>query len=194
MAKIAKKTSPKASSKASSASSISASHGGASQDGENKIFLLTQDGYDKLVTELDYLRNVKRREVAERIREAISYGDLSENSEYEDAKNDQAFVEGRIMELEEKVKYVKIIDEAQSRRVASVQLGSSVAVRFLGHKGSPAKDMKFIIVGSTEADPLNGKISNVSPVGMALLDHRAGETIDIHTPSGVSQYEIIKVM
>src|SRR3989338_5888440 len=78
---------------------------------EPRIFILTKEGYDKLVTELDYLKNVKRREVAERIREAISYGDFSENSEYEDSKNEQAFVEGRIMELEEKVKYVKIIED-----------------------------------------------------------------------------------
>lgn len=191
-AKTAKKVSPKTAQKTASTSSQQAIS--SSQDSENKVFLLTKDGYDKLVNELDYLRNVKRREVADRIREAISYGDLSENSEYEDAKNEQAFVEGRIMELEEKVKYVKIIDEVQSRRVASVQLGSTVMARFLGHKGIPAKDVQFVIVGSTEADPLHGKISNVSPVGMALLDHRAGEVIDIHTPAGLAQYEILKVV
>ncbi len=158
---------------------------------EIKTFILTKDGFDKLVSELDYLRNVKRREVADRIREAISYGDLSENSEYEDAKNEQAFVEGRIMELEEKVKYVQIIDDNQ-KKTASVQLGGTVVVKLCGPKADETK-MSFTIVGSTEADPLKGRISNVSPVGMALLDHRAGEKIDVPTPSGIIQYEILKV-
>lgn len=158
---------------------------------EIKTFILTKDGYDKLVSELDYLRNVKRREVADRIREAISYGDLSENSEYEDAKNEQAFVEGRIMELEEKIKYVQIIDDNQ-KKTASVQLGGTVVVKLCGPKAD-GQQMSFTIVGSTEADPLKGRISNVSPVGMALLDHRAGEKIDISTPSGLIQYEILKV-
>lgn len=173
-------------------SSKSASSGLMSDDSTTpKTFILTREGYDKLVSELDYLRNVKRREVADRIREAISYGDLSENSEYEDSKNEQAFVEGRIIELEEKIKYVQIIDDNQ-KKTASVQLGGSVIVQIVGPKtgGSP---MTFTIVGSTEADPLKGKISNVSPVGMALLDHRAGERIDVHAPSGIIQYEILKV-
>lgn len=161
------------------------------EEGEIKTFILTKDGYDKLVSELDYLRNVKRREVADRIREAISYGDLSENSEYEDAKNEQAFVEGRIIELEEKVKYVQIIDES-GKKTASVQLGSTVIVKLCGAKASH-QEMSFTIVGSTEADPMKGRISNVSPVGIALLDHRAGEKIDVHTPSGLIQYEILKV-
>ncbi len=156
----------------------------------NKVFILTREGYDKLLSELDYLRNVKRREVADRIREAISYGDLSENSEYEDSKNEQAFVEGRIMELEEKVKYVQIIEDTQ-KKTASVQLGSTVTVKIQG--GKTASEMTFTIVGSTEADPIKGKISNVSPVGNALLDHSAGETVDVHAPSGLVHYEIIKV-
>lgn len=161
------------------------------ENGEQKTFILTKDGYDKLVSELDYLRNVKRREVADRIREAISYGDLSENSEYEDAKNEQAFVEGRIMELEEKIKFVQIIDES-GKKTASVQLGSTVVVKIISAKSS-SEPMSFTIVGSTEADPIKGRISNVSPVGIALLDHRAGEKLDVHTPSGVIQYEILKV-
>ncbi len=169
----------------------SASSALPSDEVEHKTFILTKDGYDKLVSELEYLKNVKRREVADRIREAISYGDLSENSEYEDAKNEQAFVEGRIMELEEKVKYVQIIDES-GKKTASVQLGSTVIVKLSGPKATGEK-LSFTIVGSTEADPIKGKISNVSPVGMALLDHRAGELLDVHTPSGVIQYEILKV-
>jgi transcription elongation factor GreA len=155
---------------------------------ESKVFAVTREGYDKLVNELDYLKNVKRREVADRIREAISYGDLSENSEYEDSKNEQAFVEGRILELEEKVKYAKIIDDHQ-RRTASVQLGSFVRARLVKSK----KEVEFTIVGSTEADPVKGKISNASPVGMALLDHHAGEVVSVHAPAGVIEYEILKV-
>ena len=171
------------------------SKGGASvalapEENVTKTFILTREGHDKLISELDYLKNVKRREVADRIREAISYGDLSENSEYEDAKNEQAFVEGRIMELEEKVKYVQIIEDTQ-KKTASVQLGSTVTVKIQGAKIS--SQMTFTIVGSTEADPIKGKISNVSPVGTSLLDHRAGETVDVHAPSGLVHYEILKV-
>lgn len=175
MAKITKKSTKSSSSVDGSAPS------------EPKIFILTKEGYDKLVTELDYLKNVKRREVAERIREAISYGDLSENSEYEDSKNEQAFVEGRILELEEKVKYVQIIED--HKKTASVQLGSTVKI-----KNTKTKvETEFAVVGSTEADPLKGKISNVSPVGSALLDRHVGEVVAVHAPSGLIEYEIMKV-
>ncbi|MCX6733931.1 MAG: transcription elongation factor GreA [Candidatus Peregrinibacteria bacterium] len=175
MAKITKKSTKSSSSVDGSAPS------------EPKIFILTKEGYDKLVTELDYLKNVKRREVAERIREAISYGDLSENSEYEDSKNEQAFVEGRILELEEKVKYVQIIED--HKKTASVQLGSTVKI-----KNTKTKvETEFAVVGSTEADPLKGKISNVSPVGSALLDRHVGEVVSVHAPSGLIEYEIMKV-
>lgn len=162
--------------------------GDSSSLAEVKEFVITRDGYDKIVTELDYLKNVKRREVADRIREAISYGDLSENSEYEDSKNEQAFVEGRILELEEKIKYAKIIDDHQKKTV-SVQLGSSVKVRLVTSK----KEADFTIVGSTEADPMRGKVSNSSPVGMALLDHRPGDVVSVHAPAGFIEYEILRV-
>lgn len=178
MAKVTKKTTK-------SARGDGAIDGSAPSD--PKLFILTKEGYDKLVTELDYLKNVKRREVAERIREAISYGDLSENSEYEDSKNEQAFVEGRILELEEKVKYVKIIED--HKKTASVQLGSTVKIKNIKLKS----ETEFVVVGSTEADPLKGKISNVSPVGMALLDRHAGDTVTVHAPSGAIEYEIMKV-
>lgn len=158
---------------------------GSSQD---KTILITKEGYDKLVQELEYLKNVKRREVAERLQEAISYGDLSENSEYEDAKNEQAFVEGRILELEEKVKHAKIIDEKQ-KKTASVQLGSTVWVRQIGKQAVH----EYVIVGSTEADPMKRRISNISPVGTAVLDKRAGDHVKVHAPSGVIEYEITKV-
>jgi len=158
--------------------------------GDEKITLLTKEGLDKLKAELSYLKDTKRKEVAARIKEAISYGDLSENSEYEEAKNEQAFVEGRILELEEKVKNVKIIDEASSSRRV-VQLGTTVHLRNL----SKAKDESevYTIVGSTEADPLSGKISNESPVGAALLGCSAGEEIKVKVPAGLVSYKVLKL-
>ena len=151
--------------------------------------LLTKEGLQKLQEELDYLKNVKRREVAERIKEAISYGDLSENSEYEDSKNEQAFVEGRILELEEKVKSAKVITEHKNTK--TVQLGSHVVIQNLTRKSSDKES--YLIVGSTEADPLNHKISNESPIGHALLEHKSGDVVSATTPSGVLDYKILKI-
>jgi len=155
-----------------------------------KVTLVTKGGYKKLVEELENLKNVKRREVAARIKEAISYGDLSENSEYEEAKNEQAFTEGRILELEEKVKSAEIIDEKKKAGKKSVQLGSTVIVRNRSVKGS--KPVQYIIVGSTEADYGN-KISNESPVGNALLDKGIGDKVKVIVPVGVMEYEIINI-
>ncbi len=159
------------------------------EDGK-KATLITKDGLNKLVEELDHLRNVKRRQVAERIKEAISYGDLSENSEYEEAKNEQAFVEGRIMELEEKIKHAKIIADKHGS-VKTVQLGTTVHLRNL----SKSKDDLeiYTIVGSTEADPFDGKISNESPVGNSLLDKQKGEKVKVIVPAGTVEYEIVKL-
>lgn len=157
---------------------------------DDKITLLTKEGLEKLKEELNYLKEVKRKEVAERLKEAISYGDLSENAEYEEAKNEQAFVEGRILELEEKIKYVKIIDD-KSKKGAIVQLGSKVLIKNLSSKSKLEEE--FTIVGSTEADPVNHKISNVSPVGKALLERRAGDTVKISAPAGVMEYKILRV-
>jgi transcription elongation factor GreA len=156
---------------------------------DDKSILLTKEGLKKLTEELDQLRNVKRKEVAERIKEAISYGDLSENSEYEEAKNEQAFVEGRIIELEDKVKYAKIINE--KHQVASVQLGTRVIVKNLSKRNAQGEE--YTIVGSTEADPLAHKISNESPVGRALLDKKAGDKIKVQIPAGTVEYEILKL-
>lgn len=158
--------------------------------GDEKTTLLTKEGLQKLREELDYLKNVKRKEVVERIREAITYGDLSENAEYEDAKNEQAFTEGRILELEEKIKYVKIIDE-KHKSANRVRLGSTVTLKRLGKKAHDAEE--YVIVGSTEADALNGKISNESPVGKAILDKSEGETVKISAPAGLVEYKIVKV-
>ncbi len=156
---------------------------------ESKMILVTKEGLKKLKEELDYLRDVKRKEVAGRIKEAISYGDLSENSEYEEAKNEQAFVEGRIMELEEKVKYAKIIEE--KHRFATVQLGTKVLVRDLSNRKQQV--LEYTIVGSTESDPLAKKISNESPVGRALLEKKIGDRVKVQVPAGLKEYEILKL-
>lgn len=157
---------------------------------DGKVTLITKEGLAKLVEELNFLKEVKRKEVAERLKEAISYGDLSENAEYEEAKNEQAFVEGRILELEEKVKYALIIDESAKKGVI-VQLGSKVVIQNMSGKSKIEEE--YTIVGSTEADPINHKISNVSPVGKALLDRRSGEVVKVAAPSGVIEYKIVKV-
>ena|SRR5579883_2241251 len=156
---------------------------------DEKSILVTKEGLKKLQEELDHLQNVKRKEVAERIKEAISYGDLSENSEYEEAKNEQAFVEGRIIELEDKIKYAKIITE--NHHVASVQLGTKVVIRNISKRS--AQPEEYTIVGSTEADPLTHKISNESPVGRSLLDKKAGERVKVQIPAGTVEYEILKL-
>lgn len=157
-------------------------------DGQ-KATLITKEGLDKLVEELEYLKNVKRKEVASRIKEAISYGDLSENAEYEEAKNEQAFVEGRILELEEKVKHAKIISD-KGRVAKTVQLGTTVHLKNLTKNREQLE--VYSIVGSTEADPLAGKISNESPVGSALLDKGKGDVIKVVIPGGVVEYKIVK--
>ena len=140
---------------------------------------------------LKNLKTVKRKEVASRIKEAISYGDLSENSEYEEAKNEQAFVEGRILELEEKLKNTEIISKSTKKSSdQTVQLGSKVTVQNKSVKGS--KPQGYTIVGSTEAN-FDSKISNESPVGNALLDKRVGEKVKVAVPTGVVEYEILKI-
>lgn len=151
--------------------------------------LLTREGLKKVQEELDYLKNVKRKEIAERIKEAISYGDLSENSEYEDAKNEQAFCEGRILELEEKIKHAKVITEHKQAKV--IQLGSKVSVKNFSSKTEGKEE--YTIVGSTEADPLNQKISNESPIGHALLDHKVGDIVTVTVPAGVFDYKVLRI-
>jgi transcription elongation factor GreA len=157
---------------------------------EGKMTLLTKEGLGKLKEELVYLKTTKRKEVAARIKEAISYGDLSENAEYEEAKNEQAFVEGRILELDEKVKSAKIIEESAKGK-KKVQLGTTVHLRNL----SKSKDEPeiYTIVGSTEADPIAGKISNESPVGSSLLGVSAGEEVKVKVPGGTVEYKILKL-
>lgn len=153
--------------------------------------LLTKEGLDSIKKEYEHLKTDKRKEVAERLKEAISYGDLSENSEYEEAKNEQAFVEGRIVELEKMIKNAQIIDEKKAHSGKVVQIGTTVVIKNLKEKG--AKPVEFTIVGSTEADPLNNRISNESPVGKSLLKKKKGDKVKVEAPSGISEFEIVNL-
>lgn len=150
--------------------------------------ILTKEGYEKLKEELEYLKNDSREEIAERIKVAISFGDLSENSEYEDAKREQSYLEGKIAELEKKLLHVKIIEEETDSK--KVKLGSKVKVQNLDTED----EVIFTIVGSMEFDPDNLKISNVSPVGRAILDKKVGSTVKVKLPVGTIQYKIVEIM
>lgn len=150
--------------------------------------LLTQEGYDKIVAEHEELVSVRRKEVSERLKEAISYGDLSENSEYDSAKNEQAELEERILKLENMIRKAKIINE-QEMRADQVSVGLKVTVQDI----DSGEEMSFTIVGSTEADPFNGKISNESEVGKHLLEKKKGDTVEIVVPDGIINYKIVDI-
>lgn len=153
-----------------------------------KEVILTQDGLKKLEEELDYLKSVKRREVAERIKIAIGYGDISENSEYEDAKNEQAFIEGRIITLEKMLRNARIInnDEVDTD---TVSIGSRVTLEDVEFKD----EVEYTIVGTAESDPSQNKISNESPVGKAILGKQKGAIVDVNVPAGIIQYKIVDI-
>ena len=150
-----------------------------------KPVYVSAEGLKKLQTELEELRTVKRNEVAERIHAAMEFGDFTENSELEQAKNDQAFLEGRIMTVEQMIKNAQIIDESSKHDL--VEVGSHVTVEADGQKE------KYTIVGSAEASPSEGKISNESPVGRALLGHKTGETVKLSVPAGSIEMKILAV-
>lgn len=154
----------------------------------DKEVLLTPAGLNKLEEELENLKSVKRREVAERIKVAISYGDISENSEYEDAKNEQAFVEGRIITLEKMLRNARIIHEEEVD-TGMVSIGSTVRLRDVEFK----EDIEFHIVGSAESDPSENRISNESPVGRALLGKTVGSMVEVTVPAGTIQYEVLEI-
>ncbi len=161
---------------------------------DDESILITKEGLKKLKEELEGLKTNKRSEIAARLKEAISYGDLSENAEYEEAKNDQAFIEGRILELENQIKNAKIITEGASMKTSKgkmIDIGSTVTVRNMTDDDEPES---YTIVGSMEADPLNHKISNESPIGKALLGHEKGDKINVDAPAGKYTYEILKVI
>jgi transcription elongation factor GreA len=152
--------------------------------------LLTKEGYEKVTAELEELITVKRKEVAERIKEAISYGDISENSEYDSAKNEQAELEERINKLENMVRVAKIID---GNNISSdyVNIGLKVKVKNLSSKNKDVTE--FSIVGSAEAEPFEGKISNESLVGRALIGKKVKDKVEIQIPDGVVKYEILEI-
>lgn len=161
---------------------------------DSEDMLITKEGLKKLKEELEFLKTTKRQEIAQRLKEAISYGDLSENAEYEEAKNDQAFIEGRILELEKQIKNARIITENLSTKMSAksktIDIGSVVTVR---NKTDADEPETYTIVGSMEADPVEHKISNESPIGKALLGREKGDTIDVIAPAGKFKYEILKV-
>ncbi|CAM4305354.1 transcription elongation factor GreA [Paenibacillus alkaliterrae] len=154
----------------------------------DKQIILTQEGLRKLEDELENLKSVKRREVAERIKVAIGYGDISENSEYEDAKNEQAFIEGRIITLEKMLRNARIINN-DDIDIDTVSIGSIVTVEDLEFGDT----MEYSIVGTAESDPLQNKISNESPVGKAILGKKKGTVVEVSVPVGIIQYKILDI-
>jgi transcription elongation factor GreA len=155
----------------------------------SKEVLVTKAGLEKLKTELKEFQDVRRKEVAARLKEAIAYGDLSENSEYEEAKNEQAFVEGRIVELEQMIANAKIITD-DKRGEDTVQIGTTVTVQNMTENDEPET---YTIVGSTEADPVNYRISNESPIGSAILGKAKNDVVKVKVPAGVFEYKILKI-
>ena len=155
---------------------------------DKKEILLTQEGYQKLEDELEILKTVRRREVADRIKVAISFGDISENAEYDEAKNEQAQVEERIIKLESMIRRAVIIDESKIDSNV-VTIGSIVKVNDMDFE----EEVEYTIVGSAEAAPYEGKISNESPVGKALLGRTIGDIVDVQVPDGVAKFEILEI-
>jgi transcription elongation factor GreA len=149
---------------------------------------LTKEGFQKLQEELEYLRTVKRMEVASRLHEAMEGGELIENAEYEAAKNEQAFVEGRIQELDVLLASAKIIEDNGKKKSDGVQLGSKVSI-----KEGNFEAETFIIVGAAEANPREGKISHESPIGKAIIGHKVGESVKVETPGGTYTVKILKI-
>lgn len=148
---------------------------------------LTKEGLKNLEDELDFLKTTKRDEIAEKIEIARSYGDLSENAEYDEAKNDQAVVEARIAEIEAMLKNAVVIEDVDTGRVRT---GATIIVKNITRN----KEYEYKIVGSNEANPLKGLLSDESPVGLALLDKAPGEVVSVETPGGVVEYQVIEVM
>ncbi|HRU41244.1 MAG TPA: transcription elongation factor GreA [Candidatus Diapherotrites archaeon] len=150
--------------------------------------ILTIEGLAKLEDELDFLKSKKRAEIAQRIKQALAFGDITENSEYDEAKNEQAFVEGRIVQIENILKTAKVIDD-EDIQTDIVSVGCRVTLRDV----ELGDEVEYLIGGSAEADPINLKISNESPVGKALIGKTIGDIVDIVVPDGVIKYEILNI-
>lgn len=150
--------------------------------------MLTEEGYENLEKELEHLVKVKRREVAKRIKVAREFGDISENSEYDDAKNEQAFIEGRIKEIENMLRNARVVkkDEINDN---TVNIGTTVRLKDL----ETGEEFTYTIVGSAESDPLEQKISNESPIGKAIIGHTIGDKVKVEVPSGITSYEILAI-
>lgn len=148
--------------------------------------LVTREGLEKMQKELDELRSTKRAEIAQRLKAAIAMGDLSENSEYDEAKNAQAFLEGRILQLEQQIRTAQVIEKVAKDRV---DVGSTVLIEDMEEH----LQEKVTIVGSTESNPFEGRISNESPVGRALMGAKAGDTVEAEEPNGVLKYKVISI-
>ena len=157
-----------------------------------KQVILTQEGLEKLEQELEELKSVKRKEIAEKIKVALSFGDLSENSEYDEAKNEQAIMEARIADIEVTLKNVKVIDESELSN-ENIHVGSKVEVRVNNPRTGKTDVYNYKIVGSNEADPLSGNISDESAVGKALLGHGIGDKIEVEVPAGTMEYEVLAI-
>ena len=155
---------------------------------EEKEVILTKEGYDKLESELNYLKTEKRAEIADRIKVALGFGDLSENSEYDEAKTAQAENEGKIVELENKIRHAKIIDE-KDIDTKTVQVGNKVKLFDEEFK----EEIEYTIVGSTEVNLAENKISNESPLGMALLGAKKNQVVEVTAPAGVMKYKILSI-
>lgn len=153
-----------------------------------ETFVMSQKGFEEAKKKLEYLKTVKRKEISEKIKEAIAFGDLSENAEYDEAKNEQAFLESEIARLESQLKHVQIIDDSELTN-DKVSVGSKVTVQNIDTK----KKFVFSITGVLESDAIHGKISWKSPVGSALLNHKVGDVVEIKAPRGIIKYKILKI-
>ena len=155
---------------------------------EAKKYVMTYEGVKKLEEELEFLKTVKRKDITEKIKVALGYGDLSENSEYDEAKNEQAFTEGRILQLENMLKNASVVDESEIP-TDTIAVGSIVKVKDYDFD----EEVEYTIVGSAEADPMNFKISNESPVGRALVNKKIGEIVEVTVPNGVNKFEVLDI-
>ncbi|WP_426348216.1 transcription elongation factor GreA [Alloiococcus sp. CFN-8] len=155
---------------------------------EAKKYIMTYEGVKKLEEELEHLKTVKRKEITEKIKVALGYGDLSENSEYDEAKNEQAFTEGRIIQLENMLKNAEVVDE-NDISTDVVSIGSKVKVKDYEFD----EEVDYTIVGSAEADPMEFKISNESPVGRGLMGKKVGDVIEVTVPGGVNKFEVLEI-
>ncbi|MDU1599463.1 transcription elongation factor GreA [Peptostreptococcus anaerobius] len=158
------------------------------EENTSKEIILTQEGFDKLEEELELLKTTRRKEVAERLKVAISFGDLSENAEYDEAKKEQAALEERIIKLENMVRKAVIIDET-SVDLDVITIGSIVRI----YDEDFDEEVEYSIVGSAEADPYNGKISNESPVGKSLLGSKIGDVVEVNVPDGIIKLKVLDI-